>query len=163
MPSPDPFSPPPIAMALVAVLLGGWLAWTGAAQLRESLSSPDGRFAGRCAGVRILAVLEIVLGAALLTAGGLLGLYGPERVGDYLRLRPGWLVLAAGLAVLRGGLRAMVACQAAPCGALSAWLNRGHGLPALLLGAVLIAGGAADVLFPGAVLALAARLVGGAP
>jgi hypothetical protein len=150
-------------MALAAVLLGGWLAWTGAAGLRETLSSPGDRFAGPRAGLRILAVLEIALGAGMLTAGGLLGLFGTERVGDYLRLRPGWLALAAGLAVLRGGLRAMIASQAAPSGALSAWLNRGHGLPALILGAVLIAGGAADVLFPGAVLALAARLVGGAP
>lgn len=150
-------------MALVAVLFGGWLAWTGAARLRDSLSSSRDRFAGTRAGMRILAVLEIGLGAGLLTAGGLLGLFGPERVGDYLHLRPGWLALAAGVGVLRGALKAILPDQAAPGRARGAWLDRARGLPALILGAVLIAGGLADVLFPGAVRTLAERLAAGGP
>jgi len=159
MASPDPA---PLVMALVAALLGGWLAWRGAAQLRESISRA-GSTGGAHAGVRILAVLEIGLGAALLTAGGLLALFGTDRVGGYLRLRPAWLVLAAGLGILREGLKAIVAGPAAPGGTLGAWLDRARGLPALIVGFLLLTGGAVDVLFPGAIRAFAERLIGMAP
>jgi hypothetical protein len=150
-------------MALVAALLGGWMAWAGAAQLHESVASPGGRSMRSLAGVRILAVLEIGLGTALLTTAGLLALFGPDRVAAYVRLRPGWLALGAGAALLRGGMKSFVTQQAAPGGALGGWLNRARGLPALIVGAGLVAGGALDALFPGALQALATRLIGGAP
>ncbi|MCJ7678282.1 MAG: hypothetical protein MUO35_11235 [Anaerolineales bacterium] len=150
-------------------LLGGALAWDGAQAVSLSPWRSPGSSPPDSTGLRLWqtasAALEIAGGAALLALALTATISGWERMAAYLGQHPGWLAIAAGLAMARSGLGVTVAPQPSATRTsqrLRNLLERLTGLPSLATGAGLMLAGGYQVLFPGAITRWIQGLLGGA-